>query len=122
MKTIITPPDILISANNSMFLIEPTAEMSTWFNNSIENLPDEIYTYIYPRCHYDIKWLLTIAKMSTLVVIDVDSVSPSLLPWTSFIISLPQTKYYSKNVDWLMISPRRITDYKNIKLQEIYER
>lgn len=122
MKTIITPPDILIPANNSIFLIEPTAEMSAWFNNSIESLPDEIYTYIYPRWHYDIKWLLTTAKMSTLVVIDVDSISAPLIPWTSFIISLPQTKYYSKNVDWLMISPRRITDYKNIKLQEIYER
>ena len=42
MKTIITPPDILIPANNSIFLIEPTAEMSAWFNNSIESLPDEI--------------------------------------------------------------------------------
>ncbi len=119
MKTIITPPDIFVSSGKSILLIEPTEAMSVWFNSLIDFIPDEIYTYIYPRFTTDIKWLLTTAKQASLVVIDPDELTQWLQPWSSFIISLPQTKYHSTNENWHLISNRQIKNYNSINLQDI---
>jgi len=110
--TIITPPDKLFNQNHSCLLIYPSEHVRKETQDILANTSarQNIYIYNVNKDNEDIDWLLTVAKMSDVVVLDLDNSTEHVRMLASYIISLPQTYWLTNDDKWLYnkLSPNRI--------------
>jgi hypothetical protein len=90
---LITPPDKLNNLHKT-FLIYPSDDVKSQFQNLIENFNETINVYMYELNDPDINWLLDITKYSHYVIVDIDSVPPNHRDVISFLLG-------HSNVFWL---------------------
>jgi len=90
---LITPPDKIFNQNRNVLFIHPNAGIKEQANNILQKHQNPLNLYIYEQDNesHDIDWLLTVAKFSDVVVIDVDNSPLQIRMLASYIISLPQT-------------------------------
>jgi hypothetical protein len=110
--TLITPPDKLFNQNHSVLLIYPSNDVRKQAQDilAMSGGYQNIYLYNPAKEEEDIDWLLTVAKMSDVVVLDYDNSSESVKALASYLVSLPQT-YWLTSDDWMLynkLSPNRI--------------
>lgn len=110
--TLITPPDKLFNQNYSVLLIHPSDGVRKQAQDILATSGGYQNIYIYNPAEEDedIDWLLTVAKMSDVVVLDYDNSSKSVKALASYLVSLPQT-YWLTSDDWMLynkLSPNRI--------------
>jgi len=110
--TLITPPDKLFNQNHSVLLIHPSDGVRKQAQDILATSGGYQNIYIYNPAEEDddIDWLLTVAKMSDVVVLDYDNSSKSVKALASYLVSLPQT-YWLTSDDWMLynkLSPNRI--------------
>jgi hypothetical protein len=109
---LITPPDKIFNQNHSCLLIYPSKEVKQQAQDilSRSNGRQNIYLYDVDDEFQDLDWLLTVAKMCDVVVLDLDNCSYEVKMFASYIISLPHT-YWLTAEDTLLynkLSPNRI--------------
>ncbi len=115
---IITPPDKLYNDSLQVLLIFPTAELQEAVQEHLlKDLDDDVNVYYYDKDVYaetDIDWLLTIFKMTDIVIIDVDNVKPYLRDLLGYMIAKPKTYWLTKgeHLCYNKLSNNRFNDFK----------
>ena len=96
---IITPPDILHNQNKSFLLIYPSTEVRNDFQKYLEQANDSLNVYLYdPQDdEIDIAWLLALAKICETVILDLDNMADIEKKFASYLISLPNVFYLTKD-------------------------
>lgn len=101
---LITPPDKVFNQNKSCLLIYPSSEVKDQAQQillSSEEGQKNIYLYnIKDKNDHDIDWLLTVAKMSDIVILDLDNCEQEVKALSSYLISLPHTFWLTKEDKW----------------------
>jgi|TARA_R110001592_G_scaffold210103_1_gene461524 hypothetical protein len=112
---IITPPDILHNQNDTFLLIYPSEELRSDFQTFLEKCDKPLNVYLYaPEVEEekDIAWLLAIARIANHTIFDVDNTELDTLKFASYLISLPNTFYLTKD---------DVTAYNKLSLNRIYD-
>lgn len=111
---IITPPDILHNQNKSFLLIYPSSEVRNDFQKYLEQANDSLNIYLYdPQDdEIDIAWLLALAKICEIVILDLDNMADIEKKFASYLISLPNVFYLTKD---------DITPYNKLSLNRKYD-
>ena len=122
---VITAPDVLHNQATNFFLINPTSSTRTQFQNLLENFKGACNVYLYdPQTdeerNYD--WLLNISRMVDYNIIDIDNMGYIEKNLASYLISLPNSFYLTKDeyTPYNMLSVNRIydLDWLHDKLKE----
>lgn len=113
---LITSPDIIFNNVDSIFLIQPSADIKQDLEVYLSSEEDPIDIYIYENSTKDLKWLLTVAKLADIVIVDLDNVDETVIKLVSYILSLPNTWYrtYFDSSTWELINKNKF-----FKLSEI---
>jgi len=111
---VITPPDILHNQNESILLIYPSTELRQEFQNYLEVVGKSINVYLYDPTEeeVDVAWLLALAKICEVVILDLDQMQPLEKKFASYLISLPNTFYLTKD---------DVTPYNKLSLNRVYD-
>ena len=109
---LITPPDKIFNQNYSIALIYPSEFVKQQAQEILAkaNGQQNIYLYNASEDDADVDWLLSICKMSDVVVLDYDNCSEHVKVLASYIVSLPHT-YWLTSEDKMLynkLSPNRI--------------
>jgi|SRR6056300_1542515 len=122
---VITAPDVLHNQATSFFLIQPTADIRNQFQTLLTNFESPCNIYLYdPQTdeerNYD--WLLNISRMVDYNILDVDNMGYIEKNLASYLISLPNSFYLTKDdyTPYNMLSVNRIydLDWLHDKLKE----
>lgn len=110
--TLITPPDKVFNQNHSCLLIYPSDSIRKQAQDilSLKNGFQNIYLYSVDDENINIDWLLSVAKMSNIVILDYDNCPEHVRHLASYIISLPHTYWLTSDDKWCYnkLSPNRI--------------
>lgn len=111
---IITPPDILHNQNKSFLLIYPSTEVRNDFQKYLEQANDTLNVYLYdPQDdEIDVAWLLALAKICETVILDLDNMADIEKKFASYLISLPNVFYLTKD---------DVTPYNKLSLNRKYD-
>lgn len=111
---IITPPDILHNQNKSFLLIYPSTEVRNDFQKYLEQANDSLNVYLYDpqNDEIDVAWLLALAKICEIVILDLDNMADIEKKFASYLISLPNVFYLTKD---------DITPYNKLSLNRKYD-
>jgi len=99
---LITPPDKLFNQNFSCLLIYPSDAIRKEAQDILANSEhsQNIYIYNVEKDNENVEWLLTVAKMSDIVIFDIDNSPEHVRVLASYIVSLPNT-YWLTSDDWM---------------------
>lgn len=101
---LITPPDKIFNQNKSCLLIYPSSDVKEQAQEMLlgsEDSQQNIYLYNTTKKEdHDIDWLLTVAKMSDVVILDLDNCEQEVKSLASYLISLPNTFWLTKEDKW----------------------
>lgn len=111
---IITPPDILHNQNKSFLLIYPSTEVRNDFQKYLEQANDPLNVYLYDpqNDEIDVAWLLALAKICEIVILDLDNMADIEKKFASYLISLPNVFYLTKD---------DVTPYNKLSLNRKYD-
>jgi|TARA_B100000035_G_C21020762_1_gene563968 hypothetical protein len=112
---VITPPDILHNQATSFLLISPSTEIRNDFQKFLETATTSLNVYLYApekEEDMDIAWLLAIAKIADYTILDLDYMEISDKKFASYILSIPNTFYLTKD---------DVTPYNKINLNRVYD-
>ena len=112
---VVTPPDVLHNQATSFFLVQPSNEVRNQFQTVLQEIDKPCNIYLYDpqdsnERMYD--WLLNIAKMVDYVIVDVDNLGTVEHNLASYLISLPQTFYLTKD---------EVTPYNMLNVNRVYD-
>jgi hypothetical protein len=109
---LITPPDKLFNQNSSCLLIYPSDSVRKETQDILARSENgqNIYIYNVDEENIDVDWLLSVAKMSDVVIFDIDNSDEHVRALASYIVSLPHTYWLTAEDKWLYnkISANRI--------------
>lgn len=116
---LITPPDKIFNQNKSALLIYPSNSIRSQAQEILANVssPQNIYIYAPDSENQDVDWLLSVAKMCDVVVLDYDNSDEHVKWLASYIVSLPHT-YWLTSEDKMLynkLSPNRIYGLDSIE-------
>jgi len=110
---LITPPDKIFNQNHSVLLIYPSDGVRQQAQDILAKSNGRQNVYLYNPTNpedEDVDWLLTVAKMTDVVMLDYDNSSEHVKVMASYLVSLSQT-YWLTTDDWMLynkLSPNRI--------------
>ena len=109
---LITPPDKLHNFSISFFMIYPSADTKSQFQNLIENFDDTINVYMYEQkdSEPELEWLLDIVKYSDYVIADIDNFPPIHRNIIGYLLGNDNVFWLTKgeNIVYNTISNKRI--------------
>lgn len=110
--TLITPPDKIFNQSTSCLLIYPSDDVRQQAQAILVNSEghQNIYIYNVDDENIDVDWLLSVSKMSDVVILDYDNCPEHVRYLAAYIVSLPQT-YWLTSEDRMFynkLSPNRI--------------
>jgi hypothetical protein len=116
---IITPPDLIFDQTESMLLVCPSTELKKSLEEYLATHEEAVNVYWFDRGN-DIKWLLTSAKMSDVLIIDIDNCDENASHFLGYLLTLPNTYYKCEHmkVRWDLLNQNRFYDFPNIKKEE----
>jgi hypothetical protein len=116
---IITPPDLIFDQTESMLLVCPSTELKRSLEEYLATHEDAVNIYLFSD-ETDIKWLLITAKMTDVVIIDIDNCGSNVSHFLSYLLTLPNTYYKCEHetVEWRLLNQNRFYDFPNIKKEE----
>ena len=108
--SVITPPDKLYNKAYSFVLIFPNEEIKLQLQNLIQDWNEPVNVYLYePESP---EWLIDVVQGADTVILNVDEADAQIRELTSYLISLP-------NVFWL--TKEAETVYTNLSGNRIYD-
>lgn len=110
---LITPPDKLFNNNFSFLFIYPSKSIREQFQHVIANLdyPFNVYFYEQDELSHDIDWLLSMANIVDVVVLDIDNCLPEIRNLAAYFIANPKTY-------WLTNDSK--TSYNKLSVNKVY--
>lgn len=109
---LITPPDKLFNQNSSCLLICPSDSTRDQAHSILTNTSSTQNVYIYNLDdeNKDIDWLLSVAKMADVVILDLDNSPNHIRALSSYIVSLSHTYWLTSDDKWSYnkLSPNKI--------------
>jgi hypothetical protein len=111
--TLITPPDKIFNQNFNIFLIYPSQKLKNDLQDFLASSTESINVYIYEsKDEHDIDWLLSVHKMSEIVIIELEDLPSEIRQIESYLISQSNTYWLTKgeNMWYNKISVNRIYD------------
>jgi hypothetical protein len=124
---LITPPDKLFNNNFSFLLIYPSSSVKEQFQNAIATVdyPFNVYFYETDPLSHDPDWLLSMAKIADIVILDIDNSEPEIRNLTSYLIANPNTFWLTKDTksfyNKLSINKVYNLDFIQKKIGEYFE-
>ena len=117
---IITPPDILFDQAESILVICPDTQLQKALQDYLATQEHPINVYYYQSQDKDIRWLLTTAKLSKKIIVDLDNVTEDVNHFMSYILSFSHTYYKTLHMkaDWTLINQNRFFDFPNFESEE----
>ena len=96
---LVTPPDKLFNQNHSILLIYPSNTIKSQVQDILSKtqIDQTVYIYDVKEDDEDIDWLLSVAKMSDVVIIDLDNCSHIVKGLSSYIVSLSNTYWLTSD-------------------------
>lgn len=91
---LITPPDKLFNLHTSFFLVYPSDDIKSQFQNLINNVEGTLNVYLYEEAEPAYDWMFSVLKMSNYVILDIDNIPLSHRDLVSYFIA-------HSNVFWL---------------------
>jgi hypothetical protein len=112
---IITPPDLIFDQAESILIVCPSTELKKSLEEYLVNHEDAVNIYLFNN-ETNIKWLLITAKMSDIIIIDIDNCDENVSHFLGYLLTLPNTYYKCehKKVEWELINQNRFFDFPNI--------
>jgi len=123
---LITPPDKLFNTNLDILLVYPRDRINAELQEKIKQADININVYIYNLLdsEHNIDWLLSVAKTSKFVLLDIDGMPEMLTPLISLLIANPNC-YWMQDVSSNIlsyISHKQVYDLTFLKLGEDFEK
>jgi hypothetical protein len=112
---IITPPDLIFDQAESILIVCPSTELKKSLEEYLVNHEDAVNIYLFNN-ETNIKWLLITAKMSDIIIVDIDNCGENVSHFLGYLLTLPNTYYKCehKKVEWELINQNRFFDFPNI--------
>ncbi len=109
---LITPPDKLFNSNMNYLLVKPSTNVKQQFQAILSQNFDEVNVFMFDDQESDIGWLLSTVIQADCTIIDVDNCDPMTKQFITFMLSLPNTHYITKDevTPYGLISKNRIYD------------
>ena len=111
--TLITPPDKIFNQNINIFLVYPSQKLKNDLQDFLASSTESINVYIYEnKDEHDIDWLLSVHKMSEIVIIELEDLPSEIRQIESYLISQSNTYWLTKgeNMWYNKLSVNRIYD------------
>ena len=111
--TLITPPDKIFNQNINILLLYPSQKLKNDLQDFLASSTESINVYIYEsKDEHDIDWLLSVHKMSEIVIIELEDLPSEIRQIESYLISQSNTYWLTKgeNMWYNKISVNRIYD------------
>jgi hypothetical protein len=109
---IITPPDKIFNQNHSVLLIYPSDNIREQAQDLLAESKghQNVYLYNVSEDDKDVDWLLSVANMSDVVILDYDNSTTHVKHLASYLVSLPHTYWLTSEDKWCYnkLSPNRI--------------
>jgi len=101
--TLITPPDKIFNQNKSIALVHPSEAIRLQAQEILakSETHENVYMYTLNDVESDVDWLLTVCKMSDIVILDYDNSPKHVKNLAAYIISLPQTYWLTSSDEML---------------------
>lgn len=114
---VITSPDVVFDQAISILVISPDIHLKKSLEDFIAEKRKPLNLYLYFGKENDIKWLLTVAKISDHIIIDLDNSSNDVSKLAGYILSLPNSYYKTSDETnvWQHINSNRFYDFPEIK-------
>lgn len=114
---LITAPDLVFDQAPSILVIAPNDDLKKSVEDFIADKTKSLNLYFYFGAEQDLKWLLTVSKLSDTVLIDLDHCSEDLNKIIGYIISMPNTYYRTADdrFDWSLLNSNRFYDFPTLK-------
>jgi hypothetical protein len=109
--TIVTPPDKIFNINVSYLLVSPSMHVKQQFQSILSNSIDDLNVFIYEQDESDIDWLLSVAHIVDVIIIDVDTCNQLTKSFVSYLLAQPNVFY---------ITSDELTPYNLISKNRIY--
>lgn len=109
---VITPPDKVFNQNQDILLVHPSDRIKDEMHDLLSKKSggQNIYIYDPDDENHDLDWLLTVARMASVVIVDVDNCYSTVRDLLSYIISLPHTYWLTSDNKscYTLLNPNRI--------------
>ena len=113
---IITAPDVIFDQATTILAVCPDEDLKKNLETYVSTAESNLNIYLYEGHEQEIQWLLTIAKMADIILLDIDNASEDVTHFLSYIISIPTTYYRCnhKNVPWDLLNQNRFFDFPKL--------
>lgn len=108
---LITPPDKLNNFHKTFFLLYPSNDMKSQFQNLIDKFEETINVYLYEPEEPELQWVLDVINYSHYTIIDIDNVPSNHRDLISFLLG-------HSNVFWLTKGENPV--YNTLSKNRIY--
>ena len=99
--TVITPPDKIFNQDYSFLLIYPSSNVKEQFQRAIAylDIPITVYYYEPEELDANVDWLLSVAKITRTVILDLDNCPPKIRQIAAYILSNSNTYWLTNSND-----------------------
>ena len=111
--TLITPPDKVFNQNTNIFLLYPSEKIKSDLQDVLANTVSPVNIYLYENTdEHDIDWLLSIHKLSDIVLVELEQLPSEIKQIEAYLISQSNTYWLTKgeNVWYNKLSVNKIYD------------
>jgi hypothetical protein len=111
---IITAPDKVFDQALSITVVCPGEALKASLQNYLTSTDLDINIYLHDT--ENIEWLLTVARMSNYILIDIDNCDIYTSHFLGYLLTLPNTYYKCEHmkVKWDLLNKNRFYDFPNI--------
>jgi len=113
---LITPPDKLHNSNVSVLFVCPDERVQRDAHEFFLNNEIGCNLYLYNNEHANVDWLLTIANMADICILDFDNSDDVVRHWFSYLLTLPNSYWFAKSdfYGFSQINEKRVYDFNII--------
>lgn len=110
---LVTPPDVLHTLHTSFFLVHPSDDTKSQFQNLINDFEETVNVYLYERGDDNsaLNWILQVLPKCNYVILDIDNFPPQQRDMISYLIA-------HANVYWLTKGENEV--YNTLSNNRIY--
>ena len=111
--TLITPPDKVFNQNTNIFLLYPSEKIKSDLQDVLANTVSPVNIYLYENTdEHDIDWLLSIHKLSDIVLVELEQLPSEIKQIEAYLISQSNTYWLTKgeNIWYNKLSVNKIYD------------
>lgn len=114
---IITAPDTVFDQSRKLLIVQPFDDLKDNLEQWVLDGEDAVSIYYYTKEDQDLKWLLTVANIADVILLEMDNFTEDVSQFTSYLISLPATYYRCNHPKspWELLNQNRFYDFPDFE-------